>query len=537
MTINNELFTRRPLDFEIPNDGVTNVDRPDDSNQWKVLEYDSPASSARASMNTALSASLVLTSATAAARFSLPSGSPASTEAASPTWCGSFSTYGQTRRFPNGASARGLVNLLKGSRPAHRTLDHRQAGRRPPWSAAGALDRSGDTLNAVFLAIVLGAAGLPSRVEPAQVALWLAGKARPGRRPDPRRGGRRGLHRGTQRVQPQHSACRRHPGCRSQFRCQRGGCSEGSCAASSHPNRALVTDETIALLRKVLQHVGGGAIPPTLIVLDEVQQYINGGDGRAMEVQNLVESVSRELEGRVLLVATGQQELTADATLQKIQDRFTVKVVLKNQDVDAVVRRVLLNKEPADRLNTRAGARGCRRRDLPSTRRQQDSAHGAGRRRPCRGLPAASEPPPLLGERPAPGRRWPCGTTALAASDRARRQPTGCQQAVGTVVGADYLYSAKHEDLNGAGLLLKETQRLIHEQGQKEPLRGRVLGLIHLISLLPTPPPGDIGVRATVDHLVDLLVEDLANDGTALRQEVPVGAGRADRRGCPPAGR
>ena len=59
----------------------------------------------------------------------------------------------------------------------------------------------------------------------------------------------------------------------------------------------------------------------------------------------------RELDGRVLLVATGQQELTADATLQKIQDRFTVKVVLKNQDVDAVVRRVLLNKEPAAALD------------------------------------------------------------------------------------------------------------------------------------------------------------------------------------------
>lgn len=45
--------------------------------------------------------------------------------------------------------------------------------------------------------------------------------------------------------------------------------------------------------------------------------------------------------------ATGQQELTADSTLQKIQDRFTIKVVLKNQDVDAVVRRVLLSKDPA----------------------------------------------------------------------------------------------------------------------------------------------------------------------------------------------
>ena len=47
------------------------------------------------------------------------------------------------------------------------------------------------------------------------------------------------------------------------------------------------------------------------------------------------------------------------------------------------------------------------------------------------------------------------------------------------------------------------------------------MGLIHLIGLLPTTPPGDIGVRATAEHLVDLLVEDLVNDGTALRQEVP----------------
>ena len=40
MTINNELFVRRPLSFEIPNDGVTNVDRPEDSNQWDVLKYE-----------------------------------------------------------------------------------------------------------------------------------------------------------------------------------------------------------------------------------------------------------------------------------------------------------------------------------------------------------------------------------------------------------------------------------------------------------------------------------------------------------------
>lgn len=92
---------------------------------------------------------------------------------------------------------------------------------------------------------------------------------------------------------------------------------------------------------------------------------------------------------------------------------------------------------------------------------------------------------------------------------------------LGTVVGADFLYTAKYEDLNGAGLLLKETQRVIHEQGQKDPLLERILGLVHLISLLPTSGHADIGVRANADHLVDLLVEDLAHDGERLRQEVP----------------
>ena len=40
MTVNNELFTRRPLDFDIPNDGVTKVSRPDDAKRWNVLEYE-----------------------------------------------------------------------------------------------------------------------------------------------------------------------------------------------------------------------------------------------------------------------------------------------------------------------------------------------------------------------------------------------------------------------------------------------------------------------------------------------------------------
>ncbi|MGY1728080.1 BREX system P-loop protein BrxC [Geodermatophilus sp. SYSU D01062] len=521
MTTNNGLFTRRPLDFEIPNDGVTNVDRPDDSNQWRILEYELTSFVSEGEYERGLERILG-----SYIRHRSSTTQPA-------VWVSGFYGSGKSHlvrvlqhlwadtALPNGASARGLVNLPQGIKDQLVELSTvSKRDRVPPWSAAGALDRSGDSLNAVFLAIVLGAAGLPSRVAPAQVALWLAGKG------DLDAVRTRVEAAGADFIEElsEYNLSTRladaildvAPGFAAN-----GAEVRKALRSQFPPESALNTDETIALFRKVLQHVGGGAIPPTLIVLDEVQQYISGDGGRAMEVQNLVESVSRELDGRVLLVATGQQELTADATLQKIQDRFTVKVVLKNQDVDAVVRRVLLSKEPAQRSTLEsalAGVAGEISRQLAGSKIQHTAQDDAD----------LVEDYPVL---PSRRRFW---ESVLRQADAGRAGQLRSQlrivhdanrlvasKPVGTVVGADYLYSAKHEDLNGAGLLLKETQRLIHEQGEKEPLRGRVLGLIHLISLLPTTAPGDIGVRAKVDHLVDLLVEDLANDGTALRQEVP----------------
>lgn len=522
MTINNELFTRRPLDFEIPNDGVTSVDRPNDSNQWKVLEYELTSFVCEGEYEHGLERIL--------GSYIRHRGSTIQPA----VWVSGFYGSGKSHlvrvlqhlwadtAFPNGASARGLANLSQGIRD--QLIELATIGRQDgaaPWSAAGALDRSGDSLNAIFLAIVLGAAGLPSRVGPAQVALWLAGSQNLDavREHVEANGGdfieelseynlSTRLAAGILAVDPSFAS---------------NGADVRNALRSQFPpeTHALSTDETITLLRKVLQHVGGGVVPATLIVLDEVQEYINSGDGHAMEVRTLIESVSREFEGRVLLVATGQQELTADATLQKIQDRFTVKVVLKNQDVNAVVRRVLLNKEPAERPKLEQAltdVAGPISRQVLGSKIQHKAQDDND----------LVDDYPLL---PSRRRFW---ESVLRQADAGRAGQLRSQlrivhdanrfvanKPVGAVVGGDYLYTAKHEDLNGAGLLLKETQRLIHEQGQKEPLRGRILGLIHLISLIPTSGHADIGVRATADHLVDLLVENLANDGAALRQEVP----------------
>lgn len=522
MTNNNNLFVRPPLSFEIPNDGVTNVDRPEDSNQWDVLKYELESFVCEGEYEHGLQR--ILDSYTGHRnRTTQPA-----------VWVSGFYGSGKSHlvrvlqhlwadtKFPNGATARGLTNIPQGIQDQLTELT--TLGRRDgaaPWAAAGALDRSGETLNSVFLSIVLGAAGLPTRVAPAQVALWLAGNGHLDAVRDhvAANGGDLVEELGEYNLStllanailvadPQLAATAKdvRAALRSQF---------------PPDTRSFSTDETIVLLRKILEYVGDGQLPPSLIVLDEVQQYISGDGGRAMEVQNLVESVSRELNGRVLLVATGQQELTADSTLQKIQDRFTVKVVLKNQDVDAVVRRVLLSKEHATKPgldSTLSSVAGQISRQLIGSRIQHTAADDKD----------LAEDYPLL---PLRRRFW---ESVLRQADAGRAGQLRSQlrivheanrkvarEPVGTVVGADFLYSQKNEDLNGAGLLLKETQTLIHEHGQKDPLRGRVLGLIHLIGLLPTSGHGDIGVRAASDHLVDLLVEDLAHDGDRLRQRVP----------------
>ncbi|MGB3327574.1 MAG: hypothetical protein WBA46_01390, partial [Thermomicrobiales bacterium] len=70
-------------------------------------------------------------------------------------------------------------------------------------------------------------------------------------------------------------------------------------------------DDMIADLREVLllQSVDGKKVPLTLLVLDEVQQYIGLSGDRAEAVQKAVELIQTSFDSRVLVVATGQAAL------------------------------------------------------------------------------------------------------------------------------------------------------------------------------------------------------------------------------------
>ncbi|MGP5292418.1 BREX system P-loop protein BrxC [Brachybacterium tyrofermentans] len=524
MTTNDDLFLRPPSQNPIPNDGVSQVGMPDaqDTKQWDVLGYELRNFVCDGEYRTGLERILT----------SYLSGRSRSVQPA--VWVSGFFGSGKSHMvrvlehlwadtsLPDGASARGLVDLPQEIVDLLNELSTQgQRDGVSPWSVAGALDRvASGNLNTVFLGVVFRAAGLPEKIAPAQVALWMHDEgiiASVKKFVDD-------AGRGFLRELRMYNLSRTLS--EGILNALHGYAASASDVRNQLKNQfpdvpTVSSSEAMELLERTLRLIGGGKVPPTLIVLDEVQQYIGADTDRAIDVQNLVESVSKNMGSRILLVATGQAEMTADPVLQKIQERFTTKVHLRNQDVDSVIRKVLLSKKPKQRPGLESAMERASAeisRELTGTKvgpRPEDSG-------------ILVDDYPLL---PARRRFWEhvLEAASIGRAGQLRSQLHIVHDAtaslgaapVGTVIGADYLYEAQAEKLVQASRMPASVQKLIADQNAKDELRGRVLGLVQLISLLPTEKHSDTGVRATSAHLADLLVRDLANDGSLLRQRVP----------------
>ena len=268
----------------------------------------------------------------------------------------------------------------------------------------------------------------------------------------------------------------------------------------------ITTDEFTTALQDAL--APEGETPCTVIILDEVQQYIGDDTSRSYVVQEVVEACSKRFGDRLLFLGTGQTALSGTPALQRLQGRFTVNVELSDTDVETVTRRVVLAKRP-DRVNdvkaTLDGNAGELDRHLVGTKigpRSEDKS-------------VLVEDYPLL---PVRRRFW---EHALRAVDRAG---TAADDPVGTVVPADFLFEEISANLLQSGVLLREVNETIAEQDNGTPdgsLKSRLCALVFLIRKLPREAGVDIGVRATAETLADLLVTDLAKDGTALRSQLP----------------
>lgn len=265
--------------------------------------------------------------------------------------------------------------------------------------------------------------------------------------------------------------------------------------------------------------------PCTLIVLDEIQQYIGEDQSRTNKVQEMVENCTSHFGGKLLFVATGQSALSGTPQLQKLRDRFTVKVELSDSDVETVVRKIVLQKKQ-DKVQLI--------RDIFEKHSGEIDRHLQNTRIGPRNEDKNAFVPdyPLL---PVRMRFWERTLRAAdmeGSSSQLRSQLRVILEAtketanapLGTIVSADYMFDQKASDMVNSAFLHNEVYQLIREQddGTEEgKVRSRLCKLIFLINKLPREQGSDDGIRATADTLADLLIDDLNAGSTELRKKIP----------------
>ena len=280
-------------------------------------------------------------------------------------------------------------------------------------------------------------------------------------------------------------------------------------------------DDVIADIRRALSRKG--VLPKTLIVLDEAQAYINNDPDISAELQEIAEACSTRLDGAVMTVATGQSAMIDTPALQRLMGRFKVKTHLKDTDVERVVRRVVLHKKEDKKaaisdLVTRQQGEITRQLKATKIATKPDDDH------------AYVADFPVL---PVRRRFWEQVLHAVDSSGTAAQMRTQLSVAyeacraiadkpLGAIVPADFIYDQLASDLVISGEMQRRFQEIVEEQKSKPDgdLRSRVCALVFLINKLPREAV-DIGVRATVEHLADLLTDDLGDSATKLREKLP----------------
>lgn len=280
------------------------------------------------------------------------------------------------------------------------------------------------------------------------------------------------------------------------------------------------TSEFIEAMQQAL--APEGEIPHTILVLDEIQQYIGDSTDRAVLITEVAEAVQTQLDSRVLMVGSGQSALSSTPLLQRLRDRFRIPVQLSETDVEAVTRKVLLKKkakavEPVrELLENNAGEVDKQLQGTKIAARPEDRD-------------IIVEDYPLL---PVRRRFWEnCFRVVDAGGTQSqlRSQLQILHEALkriadedlGTVIPGDLLYTFISPNMVNTGVLLNEIDTRIKslDDGTEEGrLKSRICGLVFLINKLPRDEAADQGVRATAAHIADLMIAELDGDSGPFRK-------------------
>lgn len=424
--------------------------------------------------------------------------------------------------FPDGATARGISNLPQSIQDLLKeltTLGKRHGGLH---AASGTLGASASgSVRLALLRIIFKSVGLPEQYPVARFVMWLKSEGIHDKvRSEVEKPGfvwqeeldnfyvAEGLHAALMKAKPTLFS------------------SPATCVETLNNLYPFVpdigSDDMLKALRQALTK--DGKLPLTLIVLDEVQQYIGEDSQRSMEVQEVVESCCKNIGGKLLFIGTGQTAVTGTSNLKKLEGRFTIRVELSNADVDAVIRQVILAKKPA--------AIGDIEK-IMQTNLGEISRHLAGTSIEHRqgDVPYFAQDYPIL---PVRRRFWESALRVLdktGTDSQLRNQlsmihkviQTNLDAPVGCVIPADFLYFDSADKLLQARML----PRKVHEKTMKwikgspdERLMARACGLVFLINKL-SASNDEVGIKASLPTIADLMVEDLASGSSLLRGRLP----------------
>jgi len=267
----------------------------------------------------------------------------------------------------------------------------------------------------------------------------------------------------------------------------------------------------------------GDKVPCTLIILDEVQQFIGTDANLAFDVQLLAEDLCSRFDGKFLLVGTGQNALTDTPILQKLFARFRVSVQLTNTDIQTVIRKTILDKKPTaiTPLNAKLDASsGEIARNLEGT--------VFGYLTEDKNTLVADYP--LL---PSTRKFWYKVLQVVdvaGTSGQLRNQlrliddslKTIAEKEIGQIVPADFIFTQTRADLIQAGLLLNDTSNLIQgkkAQGGDAEVEGRILSAVFLLDQI-TSNASDTGLKSNENTIADLLLDNLNTSSDTFRTKV-----------------
>jgi len=425
--------------------------------------------------------------------------------------------------FPDGATARSLSKLPTAVVDGLKELSTQGKRNGGLHAAAGKLGAgAGDNVRLALLGIVFKSKGLPEQYPQAQFVMWLKREGLlESVEKELVKAGRSLIQELPHLYVSGHLAkavMKAHPDFADTELAARNFIKAQFPQVMDITNDQLVTAITDALSEN-------GKFPLTLVVLDEMQQYIGSDTQKAYLVQEVTETLCKHFHGRLLFVGTGQSALSGMANLQRIMARFPIPVMLGDWDVENVTRQIILAKKPS----AQPAIEDVWRSNLGEISRH---LRGTKLEHVTEDESIMTSDYPLL---PVRRRFWErvlrtIDTTGTVS--QLRSQLRVVHEAVmdtadvplGHVVSGDFLYDQIAANLVSTAQLPREVFESVQKFSAGDvpsQLKGKLLKLIYLINKLPAEAAVDIGLKATDDVLADLLVTDLKSGSSELRKALP----------------